>query len=111
MQTRVRDTSTDKPYWRNKPLMSREDFYEWALENDQFKALFQRYLDHGCPRKLAPSVDRIDPERGYVIGNVQWLTQSENSKKGTNTRDKKLYRKPLLLIEFRIVIGDRGSLS
>jgi hypothetical protein len=37
------------------------------------------------------SVDRIDPLRGYEEGNIQLLTLSENSKKGS-TEDKARWR-------------------
>ena len=30
------------------------------------------------PSKQSPSLDRIDPFKGYVKGNVQWLTQEHN---------------------------------
>lgn len=41
--------------------------------------------------KLA-SIDRIDNTKGYVPGNVQWVSISENSKKGTKTVREYNYR-------------------
>lgn len=36
-------------------------------------------------------LDRIDPTRGYIIGNIQWLTPHENNFKGA-TFDKEAWR-------------------
>jgi hypothetical protein len=41
-------------------------------------------------RKLTPTVDRIDSEFGYIVENMQWLTHSENSRKGVNSKNAKL---------------------
>lgn len=63
------------------PIMDKDTFYIWSLGSDSFNTLFEAYEASGWDLKLAPSIDRRDPEDGYVEGNVQWLTHSENSKK------------------------------
>ena len=42
----------------------------------------------------APHIDRIDPSKGYVKGNVQWLSARANRLKNNMTRDEleRLYK-------------------
>ena len=48
--------------------------------------------------KLAPSVNRMDSNKGYVLGNIEWLTQSQNSalagtvRKMKNQEKKEIYK-------------------
>lgn len=78
--------------WRKRHLyegleiLDKNDFYEWALNNDNFWELFRKYKESGFQRKLAPSVDRIDSSKGYVLSNMRWLTHSENSRLGSINR-------------------------
>jgi len=65
-----------------KPLLTREEFLEWFKESrDEFDILWSAYVESGYSLTLAPSVDRIKSGKGYEIGNLQWLTQSDNSSK------------------------------
>lgn len=67
---------------RNIPCLRREDFIQTALANQILKEMFDKWVSSGFDRKLKPTVDRIVPEKGYVIGNIQFLTFSENVIKG-----------------------------
>lgn len=69
-------------------ILSREDFYNWSLNNPDFKKLIDVYRESGYDRKLAPSIDRIDSSKGYILGNIRWLTHSENSSIGSKNRHK-----------------------
>ena len=40
------------------------------------------------PRKLWPSVDRIDNNKGYTKGNIIWVSNGANSMKGEFTADE-----------------------
>jgi hypothetical protein len=70
------------------PLLPRRDFYRWALTDPVYDRLFARWAAAGYVTRLAPSVDRRDTDQGYVLGNIRWLTQSENSRRGAVTRNK-----------------------
>lgn len=72
--------------WGGKELLPRDEFYEWALSSDRFEELFAAYEESGYDRKLAPSPDRIDPDRGYTLDNMRWLTHSENSGRANRGR-------------------------
>ena len=54
--------------------------FVWVGDHVWFSALDLQIGDWGGA--LAPTVDRIDPERGYSFGNMEWVTHSENSRRG-----------------------------
>lgn len=70
-------------------ILSREDFYNWSITNPDFKKLLEDYKDSGYDMKLAPSIDRIDTSKGYILGNIRWMTHSENSALGGKNRGGK----------------------
>lgn len=72
--------------YEGKSLLDKETFYSWAVDHPDFISMFTLYKDSGYVQKLAPTVDRIESSLGYEISNMQWLTHSENSRKGANSR-------------------------
>lgn len=83
MKSRVSGVQKKKSHlYEGKELIDKERFYEWAHAQDDFHRLYDDWVASGFDRKLAPTVDRIDPALGYIIGNMQWLTHSENSRRG-----------------------------
>lgn len=85
MQSRIGGAS--KPHlYRGLGIMSRREFLAWGLDDPAFNKLWWEWQKSGRPMKLAPSIDRIDTQRGYVLGNVQFITHSENSGKASNWR-------------------------
>lgn len=42
------------------------------------------------PKPYSPSLDRIDPAKGYVKGNVQWMSHKANAMKQDATPDELL---------------------
>ena len=89
MQSRVEGVQRLKHHlYKGKYLLPREEFYAWALENDTFHKLFTDYEQSGHKRKLAPSVDRVNSSRGYSLDNMEFVTMSENSRRGAVNRYK-----------------------
>jgi hypothetical protein len=87
MQSRVTGVQKLKAHlYSDKYLLDRETFYHWAMYNDGFQALFRQWEYFGYPRKLTPSVDRIDSSKGYELSNMEWVTHSENSRRGSLKR-------------------------
>jgi hypothetical protein len=85
-----RVTGYVKPHlYKGLDICSRDVFYDWSLDNESFNYLYIDWVDSGFKRALSPSIDRIDTNKGYVSGNIQWITLSENSKKGAISRHKK----------------------
>ena len=76
--------------YKGKSLLNKDVFYEWSLNNDSFNDLFREWELSGYDRKLCPSVDRLDSSLGYDLSNMEWVTHSENSRRGCLSRYKKL---------------------
>ena len=90
MLSRIQGVQKRKSHlYKNKQILSKEDFYRWALSHPDYERLYIEYKESGFERKLAPTVDRIDPSIGYIITNMRWLTHSENSRNGAKNRKKK----------------------
>ena len=83
MQSRIEGVQAQKHHlYEGKELLPRNEFYRWALASKDFHVIFEAWERHGHVRKLAPSVDRIDSDLGYSIENMEWVTHSENSRRG-----------------------------
>jgi hypothetical protein len=59
-----------------------DQFLEFGLNSEIFLKMHQEYINSGWDRKLGPTVDRIDPNKGYTVDNIQFLTLSDNCSKG-----------------------------
>lgn len=84
MESRVTGVQRHKHHlYAGKYLLPREEFYLWAESCQEFDRLYSAWIESGCQRRLAPSVDRIDSAQGYFVGNMEWVTHSENSRRGS----------------------------
>lgn len=70
-------------------ILDKETFYKWSLENISFQDLFTYWQMSNYQRRYTPSIDRIDSSKGYTLDNIQWITFSENCKRGANSRFNK----------------------
>lgn len=61
------------------PILDKSDFFTWAKSSADFWRLYRQWVQAGYSRKLSPSVNRIDPTKGYVLSNMEWLSHSLNS--------------------------------
>lgn len=87
MKSRISGVQVQKHHlYKGKELLSKEDFYSWAKSNPKFWELYEVYKNSGYDRKLAPSVDRVDSSKGYMLDNMEFVTHSENSRRGTASR-------------------------
>ena len=74
MQSRIEGVQWRKAHlYGGKPLLPREEFYEWSKASAAFWFLFHEWEKSGYNRRLSPSIDRIDPDGGYEIENMQWV--------------------------------------
>lgn len=88
MKSRIEGVQKTKFHlYEGKELIGKEDFYEWALNNADYKILFDNYTQSGYKRKLAPSVDRINPEYGYTKDNMEFVTMSVNCARSNRTKN------------------------
>jgi hypothetical protein len=90
MKSRVEGVQHSKAHlYKGKEILEKHTFYEWALSNESFNKLFKEWEDSNYCRKLTPSVDRIDSSKGYTLDNMQYITHSENSRRGNISRYSK----------------------
>lgn len=80
MKSRVTGVQWKKAHlYEGLSILPKEEFYVWAKGNPDFWRLYRTWVLTGYNRKLSPSVNRVDPDRGYEIDNIEWLTHSVNS--------------------------------
>lgn len=65
-----------------KRIIKLEKFIIFCKKDKNFRILFKNWKKSNYEYKLCLSIDRIDNNKGYVKGNLQFLTISDNSKKG-----------------------------
>jgi hypothetical protein len=64
--------------WTGKPILPKETFMDWSKNHPDFLRLFKRWAMSKYDKKLSPSVNRIDSDKGYTLDNIEWVTQSQN---------------------------------
>lgn len=83
MESRCKGILTGKSHlYEGLDILPRDSFYKWSLSDQDFNFLYDQWVSSGYCKKLSPSIDRKDTRKGYVLGNIQWITHSENSRKG-----------------------------
>lgn len=86
MKSRVEGVQKLKAHlYEDKELISKEEFKEWA-NSKEYQEMYQVWKDSDFDRRLCPTVDRIDPTKGYTSDNMRWLTHSENSSLGAKSQ-------------------------
>ena len=87
MQSRVTGVQQQKLHlYSGKSLLPRDQFYEWAITSSEFHELFAAWEFSEYARQYTPTVDRIDSAIGYELDNMEWVTHSENSRRGCVSR-------------------------
>lgn len=92
MESRIKGIQKLKYHlYKGKDLLDRKEFYQWAKESEAFIKLYNIWKENNYQRKLTPSVDRIDPSKGYQLSNMEWVTHSENSRRGSLAQARRRY--------------------
>jgi hypothetical protein len=84
MKARHEGRSTNYSHCQGKGLMSQEEFFDWCkdfVNLQEFLTLYFDWASADFPLYSSPSIDRIDPNKGYVAGNIQWMSFSDNCEK------------------------------
>ena len=69
--------------YKTLKILNKDEWVVWCEHNmKKFLVLYNNWQKSGFEHKMSPSIDRIDNNRGYEFDNMQWLTQSQNAKKG-----------------------------
>jgi mannose-6-phosphate isomerase class I len=68
------------------PIMEKEEFLNWATKDKMFNKIFEEWEKGGYKLVDSPSIDRLNTQDGYVMGNIFFSTHSENSRAGSISR-------------------------
>ena len=86
MMKRRCDGKSNHHSYDGRELLPFEEWMQWCEETkDEFMLLFNAWVESSWDRNKSPSIDRIDNSLGYVKGNLQWLTNHENTIKQGKT--------------------------
>lgn len=101
MKSRV--TGVQKNYmhiYLGKDILKKEVFYDWSRNDRAFLKLYKEWVNNNYDRRLTPSVNRIETNKGYTLNNIEWITNSQNSalasiSKKLNDKEKRAIYKSL----------------
>jgi hypothetical protein len=71
-------------------ILDKNVFYDFSISNKEFNLLFSDWEKINYNRKFTPSIERIDSKKGYSLDNIEWITFSENCRRGNFNRYNKL---------------------
>src|SRR3972149_4138263 len=91
----------DPSYLKRKIHFSINEFIRFGLGNQQYKTIHDQWTQSNYQFKLSPSIDRINNNNDYTLGNIQFLSISKNSAKfcGEEPPQSKLKTKDIPLIK------------
>jgi len=81
MSRRVRGLkgATKRPdIYTGLTILPKDAFYNWAKNHSDFLNLYKSWVSNDFDRKLTPSVNRMNSKKGYILGNIEWMTTSQN---------------------------------
>ena len=89
MLSRVSGIQKKKAHlYKGLSILDKQVFYSWALKDKEYNLLFDSWVKSAYTRALSPSIDRIDVTKGYIEGNMRWITHSQNSRLGSLNRQR-----------------------
>ena len=65
------------------PSYSLNELHKLFLGDSKFNRLYREWVEHGCNSNLKPSIDRINRQKPYTLGNIHIVTWGENRFKET----------------------------
>lgn len=82
---------TTRTYY-GREYLTKTEWEMWCEKTyPTFISLYTAWQASGFQQKFSPSVDRIDPAKGYTPDNIQWLTQSANCHKYNKSPEQFIY--------------------
>lgn len=75
-KTQVRNSKVRK---MSLPNYTKQEFKEWLYQNN-FKSLYNHWVNSGFDKNKKPSADRLDDFKPYTLSNIRLVTWQENKK-------------------------------
>lgn len=82
--------TSSKARGHSPPAYTRQQLTAWALAHG-LETICETWKIAGYLKDLAPSVDRNDPNKPYVLNNIQLVTWKENNEKAYEDRKNGLH--------------------
>lgn len=90
MKSRISGVQKAKYHlYKGLPIIDKDVFYSWSKQNEFFNEQYKKWVSSGYERRQTPSVDRIDSSKGYLLDNMEWVTFSENCRRGSLNKAKR----------------------
>ncbi len=86
MNRRVSTRHKDSHLYEGLPIMSKDEFISKSISDPDFNRLFDEWNDLGWELTKVPSPDRVNSSLGYLWDNIEWVTWSMNSRRGSESR-------------------------
>jgi len=68
---------------KNVGKFTQKEFRLWCYSNG-IEDIYSKWVESGYIKGMKPSIDRINPLKGYVFSNMRVTTQRDNFEKGYN---------------------------
>ena len=82
MKSRVKGThGHNEKYYKGKGILDKQKFYTWLETNPTFHVLFREWTLSEFDRLKVPTIDRLNSNLGYLEGNIEVVTFSENMRR------------------------------
>jgi hypothetical protein len=84
MKARHDGHATHYSHANGKGILSHGEFLDWCMMPESMEAFLTLYFNWAMNRFNrwdSPSIDRVDPNKGYIESNIQWLSFAENCEK------------------------------
>jgi len=86
MNSRVKNNPS---YQEFQISFTRKEFFGFVIGNE-YEEMHEAWVNSGYERGLCPTVDRIDPYKGYSIENIQIITREDNLERDRRMATNKL---------------------
>lgn len=80
-------------------MISQEEFFELASDDPTYKKMYDEWVNSEFATGMTPTLDRKDATKGYLKGNLQFLTYSDNVVKGNQEYDKRPYEARQIIVK------------
>lgn len=80
MLRRVTEGGLSPKIYKGLPLMARRSFFKISMRSAKLHRLYDTWITGGCKLVDRPTPNRVNGKKGYISGNIRFLSYSQNTK-------------------------------